>query len=90
MSERESVPSPKVVPESQWQSQRDSLLQQEKELTRQMDRVNAARRRLPMVKLEKTYSFEGPDGNRLRRLPRVHVQHRGFAHAPLASRGRVE
>jgi len=62
MSERDSVPSPKVVPESQWQGPRNSLLEQEKELTRQMDRVNAARRRLPMVKLEKTYSFDGPNG----------------------------
>jgi predicted dithiol-disulfide oxidoreductase (DUF899 family) len=62
MSERDSIPSPKVVPEGQWQSQRNSLLEQEKELTRQMDRVNAARRRLPMVKLEKTYSFDGPNG----------------------------
>ena len=30
----------------------------EKELTRQYDRVNAERRRLPMVKLEKNYVFE--------------------------------
>ena len=62
MSERDSVPSPKVVPEGEWQSQRNGLLQEEKELTRQMDRVNAARRRLPMVKLDKTYTFEGPNG----------------------------
>jgi predicted dithiol-disulfide oxidoreductase (DUF899 family) len=62
MNERDSVPSPKVVLEGQWQSLRNSLLEQEKELTRQMDRVNAARRRLPMVKLEKTYSFDGPNG----------------------------
>lgn len=62
MSEREAVPSPKVVSEGDWQSQRKSLLEQEKELTRQLDRVNAARRRLPMVKLEKTYTFEGPNG----------------------------
>src|SRR5215207_7794436 len=62
MSERDSVPSPQVVPEGEWQSQRSNLLQQEKELTRQMDRVNAARRRLPMVKLDKTYTFEGPNG----------------------------
>lgn len=62
MSERDSVPSPQVVPEGEWQSQRTGLLEQEKELTRQMDRVNAARRRLPMVKLDKTYTFEGPNG----------------------------
>ena len=64
MSERERVPSPKVVPEGEWQSQRKSLLEQEKELTRQLDRVNAARRRLPMVKLEKTYTFDSPEGKR--------------------------
>jgi predicted dithiol-disulfide oxidoreductase (DUF899 family) len=38
------------------------LLAQEKELTRQYDRVNAARRRLPMVKVEKNYMFDGPGG----------------------------
>ena len=62
MSERGSVPSPKVVSHGEWQSQRQQLLEQEKELTRQMDRVNAARRRLPMIKLDKTYTFEGPSG----------------------------
>jgi predicted dithiol-disulfide oxidoreductase (DUF899 family) len=60
MSER--VPSPRVVAASEWLSQRKSLLEQEKELTRHMDRVNAARRRLPMVRLEKTYTFEGRNG----------------------------
>src|SRR6266404_4124307 len=37
-------------------------LAEEKELTRQYDRVNAVRRRLPMVKIEKNYMFEGPGG----------------------------
>ena len=62
MSEPERVPSPKVVAASEWLSQRKMLLEQEKELTRHLDRVNAARRRLPMVKLDKTYTFEGPNG----------------------------
>ena len=62
MAERERVPSPRVVSENDWLTQRKALLQQEKELTRQLDRVNAARRRLPMVKLEKAYTFDGPDG----------------------------
>ena len=62
MAERERVPSPKVVAEGDWLSQRKALLEQEKELTRQLDRVNAARRRLPMVKIEKQYTFEGPRG----------------------------
>jgi predicted dithiol-disulfide oxidoreductase (DUF899 family) len=29
-----------------------------KELTQQRDRINAERRRLPMIKLEKEYTFE--------------------------------
>jgi predicted dithiol-disulfide oxidoreductase (DUF899 family) len=62
MPERERVPSPEVVPHGEWLSRRLELLQEEKELTRQMDRVNAARRRLPMVKLEKSYTFDGPNG----------------------------
>jgi len=47
MAERDKVPSPKVVSEGEWLSQRKALLAQEKELTRHLDRVNAARRRLP-------------------------------------------
>jgi predicted dithiol-disulfide oxidoreductase (DUF899 family) len=62
MSERETVPSPKVVSQGEWRSQRQTLLEQEKELTRQLDRVNAARRRLPMVRLDKPYTFEAPSG----------------------------
>ena len=62
MAERDRVPSPTVVTEGDWLTQRKALLEEEKELTRHLDRVNAARRRLPMVKIEKTYSFEGPTG----------------------------
>lgn len=62
MAEQERVPSPKVVAAADWQTQRKALLEQEKELTRQLDHVNAARRRLPMVKIDKTYTFEGPNG----------------------------
>jgi predicted dithiol-disulfide oxidoreductase (DUF899 family) len=62
MAEQEGVPSPKVVAEGDWQTERKALLEQEKELTRQLDRVNATRRRLPMVKLGKAYTLEGPNG----------------------------
>lgn len=62
MAEQEGVPSPKVVAAGDWQTQRKALLEQEKELTRQLDRVNATRRRLPMVKLGKAYTLEGPNG----------------------------
>ena len=62
MPERERVPSPEVVSEGEWLTRRKALLQEEKELTRHLDRVNATRRRLPMVKVDKTYTFDGPNG----------------------------
>jgi predicted dithiol-disulfide oxidoreductase (DUF899 family) len=58
----QAVPHPQIVAAEEWLAARVALLEQEKELTRQSDRVNALRRRLPMVKLEKPYEFEGPEG----------------------------
>ncbi|MGW1543310.1 DUF899 domain-containing protein [Streptomyces sp. NPDC002309] len=53
---------PEVVSREDWLTARKELLVHEKELTRARDRVNARRRRLPMVRVEKPYTFEGPDG----------------------------
>ena len=53
---------PKIVSRTEWIAARQALLAQEKELSRQRDAVNAARRRLPMVKLDKNYFFDGPYG----------------------------
>lgn len=53
---------PPIVTREAWLSARKALLAQEKEFTRQRDALNAARRRLPMVKIEKPYVFEGPNG----------------------------
>ena len=53
---------PEVVSREQWLEARLSLLQQEKELTRRRDALNAERRRLPMVRVEKEYVFDGPGG----------------------------
>jgi predicted dithiol-disulfide oxidoreductase (DUF899 family) len=53
---------PEVVSREQWLKARLSLLEQEKELTRRRDALNAERRRLPMVRVEKEYVFDGPDG----------------------------
>lgn len=53
---------PEIVSREEWAEARKALLAKEKELTRQRDALNAARRRLPMVKVEKDYTFEGPDG----------------------------
>jgi predicted dithiol-disulfide oxidoreductase (DUF899 family) len=53
---------PDVVSREEWLEARRRLLAQEKELTRKHDALNADRRRLPMVKVDKEYVFEGPDG----------------------------
>jgi len=46
----------------EWLVARKKLFEHEKELSKHHDRVNAERRRLPMVKIEKDYVFEGPNG----------------------------
>jgi predicted dithiol-disulfide oxidoreductase (DUF899 family) len=38
------------------------LLAKEKALTRKHGALTAERRRMPMVKIDKPYVFEGPDG----------------------------
>ena len=53
---------PPVVSREEWLVARQELLIKEKEATRARDRLNAERRRLPMVKIEKEYFFEGPNG----------------------------
>ena len=53
---------PEIVSREEWLAARRELLVKEKELTRARDRLNADRRRLPMVRVDKPYRFEGPDG----------------------------
>ncbi|MEC9363736.1 MAG: DUF899 family protein [Pseudomonadota bacterium] len=53
---------PAVVSRGDWLLARKALLQQEKALTRLRDRVDAARRAMPWVRLERSYRFDSPDG----------------------------
>src|SRR5689334_1900311 len=53
---------PQVVSVSEWQRAREALLTKEKEWTRMKDSLSAERRRLPMVKIEKSYTFDGTRG----------------------------
>jgi predicted dithiol-disulfide oxidoreductase (DUF899 family) len=53
---------PTVVSAAEWQADRDRLLVKEKAATRALDELAAERRKLPMVRIEKLYAFEGPDG----------------------------
>jgi predicted dithiol-disulfide oxidoreductase (DUF899 family) len=53
---------PEIVSREEWLKARIELLTREKELTRARDELNAERRRLPMVVVDKPYVFQGPDG----------------------------
>ena len=53
---------PQVVSHGEWQAARDKLLIKEKQATRARDALAAERRRLPMVRIDKDYVFDGPDG----------------------------
>jgi predicted dithiol-disulfide oxidoreductase (DUF899 family) len=56
-----AIAHPNTVGRDEWLTARKTLLEHEKALTQQRDRTNAERRRLPMVKLEKEYTFAGSD-----------------------------
>jgi predicted dithiol-disulfide oxidoreductase (DUF899 family) len=55
---------PKVVSRDVWLAARKELLAKEKAWNRQRDALSAERRRLPMVKVDKEYVFQGPEGRR--------------------------
>lgn len=63
-SEEIKTKSPIAVTRSEWLAARKELLNKEKEFTRQRDLLSAERRRLPMVKIEKDYVFDSPEGRR--------------------------
>lgn len=58
------VELPEAVSEAEWQAARERLLRREKAHTRASDELAAERRRLPVVRIDKTYSFEGAEGPR--------------------------
>ena len=53
---------PKVVTREQWLKEHKELLKKEKELTTYRDKLNAQRRNLPMIKIDKDYVFDGALG----------------------------
>src|SRR6202045_3159127 len=61
-TETKQMNHPEIVSEAEWLVARKDLLAREKEFSRQRDALSAARRQLPMVKIDKEYVFEGPDG----------------------------
>lgn len=57
-----TIAHPPLLSRDEWLKQRKALLTSEKRFTEQYDRVNAERRRLPMVKIEKDYVFDSSSG----------------------------
>ncbi|MER6749213.1 DUF899 domain-containing protein [Streptomyces fungicidicus] len=53
---------PEVASRAEWRAARQELLVKEKAATRARDALNAERRRLPMVAVDREYVFEGGDG----------------------------
>jgi predicted dithiol-disulfide oxidoreductase (DUF899 family) len=54
----------KIVSREEWLAERIQLLAEEREFTRERDRLAAKRRELPWVRVEKEYVFEAADGKK--------------------------
>ncbi|WP_104202861.1 DUF899 domain-containing protein [Billgrantia saliphila] len=63
MSTHDEISQP-VVSREEWLAARKELLAREKELTRLRDDLNAKRRAMPWVKVEKEYIFDTPEGHK--------------------------
>jgi len=83
------VEMPKVASREACLRARKELLMKEKEWNRQRDALSAERRKLPMVRIEKDYVFEGPrempglsvflrDGDRLFHTYSTYTRTRGL------------
>ncbi len=57
-----TVARPPVVEQSAWESARAKLLEREEAVADALTELAAARKRMPMVRVDPDYTFEGPDG----------------------------
>ena len=53
---------PEIVTQTEWLAARKALLEKEKAMTRARDALCVERRKLPMVRIDKPYRFQGEDG----------------------------
>jgi len=54
--------TPPIVSADEWKAAREQMLVKEKEHIRAGDALAAERRRMPWLKVEKDYEFDGPEG----------------------------
>ena len=59
-----TVARPPVVDQAEWDAARAALLEREEAVGAALLELAAARKRMPMVQVERDYRFEGPDGER--------------------------
>src|SRR5688572_29029141 len=65
METTEASPArPPVVGQTEWDAARTALLERERDVATAMHELAAARKSMPMVRVEHDYEFEGPDGRR--------------------------
>jgi predicted dithiol-disulfide oxidoreductase (DUF899 family) len=74
----------KIVSRQEWIESRKVLMAHEKEFTRARDRLSEERRALPWVKVDKTYTFDSPEGRKtladlFRGKSQLVIQHFMFA-----------
>src|SRR5689334_7339734 len=62
MSSTATLAFPRVVSEREWPRGRSALLAKEEALAHARDALAAEGGRLPMVRVDKEYLFEGPEG----------------------------
>ncbi|MET0578574.1 MAG: DUF899 family protein [Ilumatobacteraceae bacterium] len=55
---------PPIVEQAAWDAARARITEQEETVAAAIDQLAAARKRMPMVRVEGDYRFEGPDGQR--------------------------
>src|SRR5215213_5612030 len=55
---------PPVVGQSEWDAALKEMTERERSAAAAMNELAAARKRMPMVRVEHAYEFEGPDGRR--------------------------
>ena len=52
-----------IVSQEDWLAARKALFEKERAMTHQLDALRAERRQMPWVRVEKSYVFDGPDGD---------------------------
>ena len=76
---------PPVVSQTEWDAALAAMTEREKAVAAAMHELAAERKRMPMVRVERDYRFEGPDGRRS--LPEL-FEGRSSAHPlPVLLRG---